>query len=120
MHRDEGAARCVSGKVRRIEGTHEELAPGVDVIHTPGHSRGSISLVARTEHGTWVMAGDALPTPDNYVAWVPPGINYDPEVALESMKKIVDTADTIVPGHGPPFKKDGDLPTSVMHAFYAG
>ena len=120
VHKQEGAARCVSGKVRRIEGTYEELAPGVQVIHTPGHSRGSISVVARTELGTWVMAGDALPTPDNYVAWVPPGINYDPEVALESMKRIVDTADTIVPGHGPPFKKDGDLPTSVMHAFYAG
>lgn len=120
VHKQEGAARCVSGKVRRIEGTGEELVPDVSVIHTPGHSRGSISVVARTKLGTWVMAGDALPTADNYVAWVPPGINYDPEVALESMRRIVDIADTIVPGHGPPFKKDGELPTSVMHAFYAG
>lgn len=120
VHREEGAARCVSGKVLRVEGTSEDIAPGVRVIHTPGHSRGSISVVAETELGTWVMAGDALPTPDNYVAWVPPGINYDTEVALDSMKRIVDLADTIVPGHGPPFKKDGDLPTSVMHAFYAG
>ncbi len=120
VHIEEGAARCVSGKVRKVTGTTEELAEGVSVIHTPGHSRGSISVVAKTSLGTWVMAGDALPTPDNYVAWVPPGINYDTEVALESMKRIVDIADTIVPGHGPPFKKDGDLPTSVMHAFYAG
>jgi glyoxylase-like metal-dependent hydrolase (beta-lactamase superfamily II) len=120
VHKQEGAARCVSGKVRRVEGTREDLAPGVRVIHTPGHSRGSISVVAETELGTWVMAGDALPTPDNYVAWVPPGIHYDPEVALGSMKLIVDLADTIVPGHGPPFRKDGELPTSVMHAFYAG
>ena len=120
VHKQEGAARCVSGKVRRIEGTNEELVPGVRVIHTPGHSRGSISVVAETKLGTWVMAGDALPTPDNYVAWVPPGINYDTEVALASMRRIVDLADTIVPGHGPPFKKEGELPTSVMHAFYAG
>jgi glyoxylase-like metal-dependent hydrolase (beta-lactamase superfamily II) len=120
VHREEGAARSMSGKVLRVEGTMEELAPGVRVIYTPGHSRGSISVVAETDLGTWVMAGDALPTPDNYVAWVPPGINYDPEVALASMKRIVDLADTIVPGHGPPFKKDGQLPTSVMHAFYAG
>lgn len=119
VHREEGAARCVSGKVRRIEGTLEELAPGVTVIHTPGHSRGSISVVAVTDYGTWVMAGDALPTPDNYVAWVPPGIHYDAEVALDSMRRIVDQADTIVPGHGPPFKKEGELPTSVMNAFYA-
>jgi len=120
IHREEGAARCVSGKERKVEGTVEELAEGVRVIHTPGHSRGSISVVAETEHGTWVMAGDALPTPDNYVAWVPPGIHYDPEVALASMRRIVDIADTIVPGHGPSFRKDGELPTSVMHAFYAG
>jgi len=120
VHIEEGAARCVSGDVQRVEGDGAQLVPGVRVIHTPGHSRGSISLVAETRLGTWVMAGDALPTADNYVAWVPPGINYDVEVALESMKRIVDLADTVVPGHGPPFRKDGDLPTSVMHAFYAG
>jgi glyoxylase-like metal-dependent hydrolase (beta-lactamase superfamily II) len=119
VHKDEGAARCVSGKVRRVEGTMEDLAPDVQVIHTPGHSRGSISVVAKTDLGTWVMAGDALPTSDNYLAWVPPGIHYDSEVALQSMKRIVGLADTIVPGHGPPFRKEGDLPTSVMHAFYA-
>lgn len=120
VHMEEGAARCVSGDVMKVEGDEAQLVPGVRVIHTPGHSHGSISVVAETRLGTWVMAGDALPTADNYVAWVPPGINYDVEVALESMKRIVDLADTIVPGHGPPFKKDGDLPTSVMHAFYAG
>jgi glyoxylase-like metal-dependent hydrolase (beta-lactamase superfamily II) len=120
VHKQEGAARCVSGKVRRVEGDGEELVPGVRVIHTPGHSRGSISVVAETEEGVWVMAGDALPTADNYVAWVPPGINYDEEVALTSMRRIVTIAWRIVPGHGPPFEKDDDLPTSVMHAFYGG
>jgi glyoxylase-like metal-dependent hydrolase (beta-lactamase superfamily II) len=120
VHKQEGAARCVSGKVRRVEGDGEELVPGVRVIHTPGHSRGSISVVAETEEGVWVMAGDALPTADNYVAWVPPGINYDEEVALTSMRRIVTIAWKIVPGHGPPFEKEDDLPTSVMHAFYGG
>ena len=117
IHRAEGAPRCTSGKSRTLE-EDTELAPGVCVLLTPGHTRGSISVAADTPEGTWVMAGDALPTADNYVAWVPPGINYDPEVALVSMKRIVDAAWMIVPGHGRPFAKEGDVPESVMHYFY--
>ncbi len=117
IHKKEGAPRCASGQGRRVD-ADTELFPGVRVILTPGHTRGSISVAADTPEGTWVMAGDALPTADNYVGWVPPGINYDPEVALVSMKHIVDMAWMIVPGHGPPFKKEGELPESVMKMFY--
>lgn len=117
LHRAEGAPRCASGRGRRVD-EDTDLAPGVRVLLTPGHTRGSISVAAETPEGTWVMAGDALPTADNYVAWVPPGINYDPEVALVSMKRIVDAAWMIVPGHGAPFAKEGDVPESVMRHFY--
>ena len=41
---------------------------------------------------------------DNYLKWVPPGINFDPEIALQSMTKIVDYADIIIPGHDKPFR----------------
>jgi glyoxylase-like metal-dependent hydrolase (beta-lactamase superfamily II) len=41
---------------------------------------------------------------DNYLKWVPPGINIDPELALNSMRKIVDWADVVVPGHDKPFR----------------
>jgi N-acyl homoserine lactone hydrolase len=117
IHKGEGSPRCAPGKGRKVE-MDTELYPGIMVILTPGHTRGSISVAAETPEGTWVMAGDALPTADNYVAWVPPGINYDPEVALVSMKRIVDLAWMIVPGHGAPFRKEGELPESVMQLFY--
>jgi glyoxylase-like metal-dependent hydrolase (beta-lactamase superfamily II) len=116
LHRMEGAGRSGGGPVRHIE-EETQLAPDIRVIETPGHSRGSISVVAELEEGPWVMAGDALPTRDNFLAWVPPGIHYDPEVALDSMARIVDIAWMIVPGHDVPFRKEGDMPPGIMQLF---
>ncbi len=117
VHTKEGAPRCISGRSRRIE-WDTELLPGVLIILTPGHTRGSISVAADTPEGTWVMAGDALPTLDNYVGWVPPGINYDETVAMVSMKRIIDLAWMIVPGHGPAFDKENDVPATVKDLFH--
>ncbi len=79
-----------------------EIAPGVRLVPTPGHSYGSLSVFVDADR-RYVIAGDALPTIDNYMRMVPPGINYDPELATESIKRIVEYADVVVPGHGPPF-----------------
>lgn len=79
------------------------LGPGVRLLHTPGHTRGSMSVVVEADDARYVIAGDALPTRDNYERWVPPGINYDADTALRSMRRIVDEAEMVVPGHGAPF-----------------
>jgi N-acyl homoserine lactone hydrolase len=89
---------------RKIE-NDLEVCPGVYLVHTPGHTPGSISVFVETGL-RYVIAGDALPTRDNYLKWVPPGLNYDPDLALASMKEIVAFADVIVPGHGGPFRID--------------
>ncbi len=86
---------------KRIEG-EETLASGVRAVPTPGHSPGSISVFVQADR-RYVIAGDALPTEENYVKNVPPGINYDPDLAMESIKRIVGYADVVVPGHGLPF-----------------
>jgi N-acyl homoserine lactone hydrolase len=112
IHKREGAPRAAGGTSRRVE-EDCELVPGVRIVETPGHTRGSISVVADTLEGPWVMAGDALPTLDNFVAWVPPGIHYDAEVAMLSMERVVEMAWMIVPGHGAPFLRDLQLPNSV-------
>ncbi len=79
-----------------------EMLPGVRLLHTPGHTPGSISLLVEAEQ-IYVMAGDAIPTVDNVRKWVPPGHHYDRAKAMESMTAIVEAADVIVPGHGPQF-----------------
>jgi len=80
----------------------EEICSGVRILHTPGHTRGSISVLVEAER-RYVIAGDALPTRENYEKWVPPRLNYFPELALRSMKRIVSEAEVIIPGHGKAF-----------------
>jgi len=83
----------------------QELCGGVHLIHTPGHTRGSMSVRIEAER-TYVAAGDALPTRDNFLKWVPPGLNYYPELALRSMRRIVEMADVVIPGHDSAFEVD--------------
>ncbi|MEE9150395.1 MAG: MBL fold metallo-hydrolase [Thermoplasmata archaeon] len=84
-----------------IEGDYE-LSENMIIIETPGHTQGSISVVVKDlkNSRTYVIAGDALPIKDNYLRWVPPGINYNPKIALASMKRIVNLANFVIPGHG--------------------
>ncbi|MGD0057329.1 MAG: MBL fold metallo-hydrolase [Methanomassiliicoccales archaeon] len=82
-----------------------EICPGVRLVHTPGHTRGSMSVFV--EAGLrYAIAGDAFPTQENYLRWVPPGLNCNPDLALASMREIVAFADIVVPGHDAPFRVD--------------
>jgi glyoxylase-like metal-dependent hydrolase (beta-lactamase superfamily II) len=85
-----------------------ELVQGIKIIETFGHTKGSISVLLTgclEEHkGRFAITGDALPIMDNYLKWVPPGINISPGLALGSMEKIIHMSDFIVPGHDKPFK----------------
>lgn len=82
----------------------EEVIPGVKFLSTPGHTEGSVSVVVHAGDKTYVIAGDAIPTEENYESMTPPAINIDERLAKESMKRILKVADIVVPGHGAPFE----------------
>jgi glyoxylase-like metal-dependent hydrolase (beta-lactamase superfamily II) len=103
LHELEGEPPVVRNRVRHIDGP-SELAPGVQAIETPGHTRGHMSVVVEARGGPWVVAGDALPTLDNLRMWVPPGVHYDRELALRSLGRIASLGRWVVPGHGAPFE----------------
>jgi glyoxylase-like metal-dependent hydrolase (beta-lactamase superfamily II) len=88
--------------------TEQILGPGVCVVKTPGHTHGSVSVFFSGKYEDNIVkcaiTGDALPILDNYLKWIPPGINFDPDIALESMKKITNNAEIIIPGHDKPFR----------------
>jgi glyoxylase-like metal-dependent hydrolase (beta-lactamase superfamily II) len=86
--------------VQVVEGDYK-LSDDINIIETPGHTYGSISVVVKDKlkSKTYVVAGDALPIQENYLKWIPPGINFDPKIALASMRRIVDLADFVIPGH---------------------
>jgi glyoxylase-like metal-dependent hydrolase (beta-lactamase superfamily II) len=85
------------------EDEETRIDDSVMLVRTPGHTPGSVSLFVESDQ-RWAIVGDALPIKDNYLKWVPPGLNYDPDKALRSMRRIVDWADVVVPGHGAPFE----------------
>jgi N-acyl homoserine lactone hydrolase len=78
------------------------IAPGVAALETPGHTMDSISILASSRLKI-VMAGDALPTFDNFSKGVPPALHMDRKLAISSMSRILAVAKIVVPGHDQPF-----------------
>lgn len=76
----------------------DEVFPGILVMHTPGHTSGSISILVEEER--CIIAGDAIPTEDNVFKNVPPGLCINRELAVSSMQRILNNAESIIPGHG--------------------
>jgi glyoxylase-like metal-dependent hydrolase (beta-lactamase superfamily II) len=102
----------------------EQIADGVTVVHTPGHTPDHASLVFHTDRlrksiqagaagrivgigeVTVAAAGDAILTPSFYMGdqvWTKNRDFSGEEAAKESVKKLVDRADYIIPGHGDMF-----------------
>lgn len=98
------------------------IAPGVSVIETPGHTLDSISVIVDTADSIvgyvqdskpmdgkrvlikkLAIAGDALPTFNNFIKNVPPALHVDRTMAVLSMARIVSIADAVIPGHDLPF-----------------
>ncbi|MDF0673375.1 MAG: MBL fold metallo-hydrolase [Nitrospira sp.] len=78
-----------------------EIAPGVRVLRTPGHSEEDASLLVETPEGIYVMTHlwwfpDMTPEKDP-VAWNQGKLE-------QGRNKIVTVADWIIPGHGHMFK----------------
>ena len=82
-------------------GERYELAPGVWVLRTPGHTKEDASLVVETAEGVVVLT---------HVWWneqMQPVIDplAEDQKALEASRlKVLEIADWIIPGHGKLFK----------------
>jgi len=76
---------------------------GVTIIHTPGHTNGSVSVFIPSES---LLVGDALRTTESGSLRLPP-MTLDMERAKESIRRISElTYSCLLPGHGPPIKPD--------------
>ena len=80
-----------------------EIAKGVRLVHTPGHSDGSMSVFVEADR-RYAIVGDAAPLKDNFTKRIIPALHTDADAARESLEKIAEWADVIVPGHDKPFK----------------
>jgi len=90
------------------QGIPYEIADGIKVIPTPGHTADDVSVVVESQElGTVVIAGDIFEREediDHPEIWRDEGGSTNPELQERSRSEIIKIADYIVPGHGPMFK----------------
>lgn len=120
-----GNNHLFSHALRLMPADGEIIAPGVWAMATPGHTLDSISIVVEATESysemasvianvtanvatniiavVLVIAGDALPTINNFLKGVPPALHMDRNLAVSSMSRIIEIADIVVPGHDKPF-----------------
>jgi glyoxylase-like metal-dependent hydrolase (beta-lactamase superfamily II) len=99
------SARLGSVDIRLSGGEMLKPLGGLEVIHTPGHTAGSISLYSRTHK--LVIVGDAIRNRRGKLYLPPRMASTDVAQAAESIKKIAGLDFSILcSGHGRPHFKD--------------
>lgn len=85
-----------------------ELAPGVTVLRSDGHTPGHQSLLVELpETGPVILAGDACYLQEHIDTERPPGVVWNPTLAYHSIKRLKTlarlTGGRIFPSHDPDF-----------------
>lgn len=83
----------------RIVPAEDELAPGVDLFPLFGYTPGTTGLLVALPTVTILIAGDAVPTQDHFLAAQVLPDAADISAAQESMREVYEIADLIIPGH---------------------
>jgi N-acyl homoserine lactone hydrolase len=81
-----------------------ELMPGVNVIHTPGHSPGSTSVSFNTRRGRYAVAGDMVNRVENWMGdhdrrHINPGLYTDRDQCERSLARLETFADVVLASH---------------------
>ncbi len=75
------------------------LRPGVRIVPAPGHTPGSQAVIVDTADGSFCIAGDAISTYRNIDDDLPPGYHVDVDASVDSMDRLRDLADHLLPSH---------------------
>jgi glyoxylase-like metal-dependent hydrolase (beta-lactamase superfamily II) len=82
----------------------EEIKIGneyLKIIHTPGHTKGSISILGKD----FIFTGDTIFEDGFGRTDLPGGSKKDLKESLEKLEKVIKKGMKIYPGHGPTFQK---------------
>lgn len=83
----------------RLNPVESDLASGICLMETPGHTPGHTSLAFTSDGARVVVAGDAVMTRDFFWAGDYYFNTVDVEAAVRSLEAIARVADLVVPGH---------------------
>ena len=98
------------GNVKEVEDGYE-IEPGVRVLHTPGHSAGTMALIVDTAEGPVAVAGDGIAHAGVALTKINANIFWSEKDSRRSIERVLETAEIIYPGHDRPFRmlKDGGV-----------
>ena len=85
--------------IESIRAPDDQLAEHVDLFPLFGYTPGTCGLLVAAPTNTILIAGDAVPTLDHFLAGQILPDSYDIQAAQESMREVYEIADLIVPGH---------------------
>jgi len=80
---------------------NQEIVPGVTVLHSPGHTKGCLSVLVDAVYEKVVITGFCCNSenfPENGPA-VCPGVHLDAEAAWNSIQRVKDLGFKIIPMH---------------------
>ncbi len=87
----------------RVVETHDgnEVAPGISIMSTPGHTFGGQSVLVQTRSGKAVITGDVCFTYRNLEEDIPGGFNYNLIECFNNLRRIRQVDGIVLPGHDP-------------------
>jgi len=89
-----------------------EIVPGIDVIHTPVHTEGGLTVMVETEGGKAAITGFCVIKENFYPSKeiramemdvIPPGTHVNVYEAYDIMLKVKEAADILLPLHEPEY-----------------
>ena len=91
------------GQIETVDG-EATVAPGVSTVFLPGHTPGSQGVVVEADGGRYLIAGDCVPTYENWLGderatHIPDGLYVDLNVYAESFRRIEALDCEVIPSH---------------------
>jgi N-acyl homoserine lactone hydrolase len=89
-----------AGLIDRFQQAEGRLPAGIELLATPGHTRGHHALQAATPRGRLVVAGDAVMTEEFLAAEEGYHNSVDFDQARRTIRELKQSALLLIPGHG--------------------
>jgi len=110
-----------NGQIITVEGD-QEILPGIQVMHTPVHTEGGLTVLIDTAQGKAVITGFCVimenfnPPPEIArldLEVIPPGTLVNAYEAYDIMMRVKKMADILLPLHEPRFAGGKEIPESA-------
>jgi len=96
---DRGYIRQDLQLISSLSAADDRVADQLDLFPLPGYTPGNCGLLIKLPTASVLLAGDAAPTQDHFLAGQVLPDAYDIEAAQESLREVYEIADLIIPGH---------------------